>query len=84
MIIVTGATGHIGNVLVKELNAKNISVRALVLPDENIDSIRELPMEIVIGDVTDYPSLLKAFDGVTHVYQLAGIVTIGFGKRKGS
>jgi len=82
MVIVTGATGHIGNVLVRELIAKNIAVRALVLPNEKLDSISKLPIEIVRGDVTDYPSLLKAFDGVTCVYHLAGIVTIDSGKRK--
>jgi dihydroflavonol-4-reductase len=82
MVIVTGATGHIGNVLVRELTAKGITVRALVLPNERPVSISQLPIEMVRGDVTDYASLQKAFDGVTCVYHLAGIVTIGSGKRK--
>ena len=82
MVIVTGATGHIGNVLVRELTAKGIAVRALVLPDERPVSISNLPIEMVIGDVTDYASLQKAFEGVSCVYHLAGIVTIASGKRK--
>ena len=82
MVIVTGATGHIGNALVRELVSRNVAVRALVLPDGNTDSISQLPIEIVRGNVTDYPSLLKAFDGCTHVYHLAGIVTIGSGKKE--
>lgn len=82
MVIVTGATGHIGNVLVRELVAKGIAVRALVLPDERPVSISTLPIEMVRGDVTDYASLQKAFEGVMCVYHLAGIVTIGSGKRK--
>ncbi len=82
MVIVTGATGHIGNVLVRELVARDIAVRALVLPNERPVSIGKLPIEMVRGDVTDYASLQKAFDGVTCVYHLAGIVTIGSGKKK--
>ncbi|MBN2029597.1 SDR family oxidoreductase [bacterium] len=81
MVIVTGATGHIGNALVRELHSRKVAVRALVLPNENIDPIGELPIEIARGDVTDYDSLLKAFDGITCVYHLAGIVNIGIGKR---
>ncbi len=34
MIVITGATGHIGSVLVRELIARGQAVRALVLPDD--------------------------------------------------
>jgi len=46
MILVTGATGHIGNVLVRELLKKGWSVRALVLPEENAVSLDGLAVEI--------------------------------------
>jgi len=82
MVIVTGATGHIGNALIRELVNRNIEVRAFVLPEEKTPNIGQLPVEIVRGDVTDYSSLLNAFEGVTDVYHLAGIVTIGSGKKK--
>ena len=36
MIVVTGATGHIGNVLVRELVARGKAVHALVLPNDNL------------------------------------------------
>ncbi len=81
MVAVTGATGHIGNTLVRELVSRNVTVRALVLPNENINPIADLPIEIIRGDVTDYTSLLNAFNGATCVYHLAGIVNIGTGKR---
>lgn len=81
MILITGATGHIGNVLVRELAARGYPVRALVLPNEDLSPLDNLPVEIAVGDITDYPSLLNAFDGITYVYHLAGIVSIGSGKK---
>lgn len=82
MVIVTGATGHIGNVLVRELVGNNVKVRALVLPEEDILSLKNLPVEIVRGDVTDYSSLLNAFEGITCVYHLAGMISINSGKNR--
>lgn len=77
MIVVTGATGHIGNVLVRELlTARQQRVRALVLPSEDQRSIAGLDIEISHGDVTDRDSLESAFKGADLVYHLAGIVTI--------
>jgi dihydroflavonol-4-reductase len=76
VIVVTGATGHIGNVLVRELIANGQSVRALVLPDDDRRPLLGLNNEIVYGDVTDLPSLESAFSGADTVLHLAGIVTI--------
>jgi len=76
MIVVTGATGHVGNVLVRELTKRGQIVRALVLPDEDHHPLDGLNVEIVRGDVTDSKSLESAFAGSDLVYHLAGIVTI--------
>jgi dihydroflavonol-4-reductase len=76
MIVVTGATGHVGNVLVRELVAQKETVRALVLPDDDCRPLRDLEVEIVRGDVTNLSSLRSVFSGVDLVYHLAGIVTI--------
>ena len=35
MIVVTGATGHIGNVLIRELITRRQIVRALVMPNDD-------------------------------------------------
>lgn len=74
--IVTGATGHIGNVLVRELLAAGTVVRALVLPDDDKRPLAGLNVQIVYGDVTDPESLKTAFVGAELVFHLAGIVTI--------
>ncbi len=76
MIAVTGATGHLGNVLVRQLVAQHEKVRALVLARDSIAPLSGLDIEVYPGDVTDPESLDKAFTGVDVVYHLAGIVTI--------
>lgn len=76
MVIVTGATGHIGNVLVRELLAEGAVVRVLVLPDDDKRPLAGLNVEIVYGDITDLASLKSAFTGAESVFHLAGIVTI--------
>ena len=40
MWLVTGATGHIGNVLVRKLVERGDKVRALILPGESRESIQ--------------------------------------------
>jgi dihydroflavonol-4-reductase len=76
MNLVTGATGHIGNVLIGELAAKGESVRAFVLPGEETSWIEKAGVEIVRGNVLDYASLLAAMQGVDTVFHLAGIISI--------
>lgn len=82
MVVVTGATGHIGNALVRELTSAGIQVRALVQEGEPTKSIDGLGIEYCIGDVRDYRSLIRAFKEAETVYHLAGIVSIGSGKRR--
>ena len=43
--LITGATGHIGNVLARELLKRGQAVRALVLPGECCTSLDDLPVE---------------------------------------
>jgi dihydroflavonol-4-reductase len=76
MIVVTGATGHIGNVLVRELLERGRTVRVLVLPGDNLQPLSGLNIEIVNGNVTDRASLEAAFKGADAVFHLAGIITI--------
>ena len=76
VIVVTGATGHVGNVLIRELLAQGYVVRALVLPDDDCRPLNNLDLEIVHGDITNPSELLAAFSGADLVFHLAGIVTI--------
>jgi dihydroflavonol-4-reductase len=76
MILVTGATGHIGNVLVRMLLESCHKVRALVMPGEDRTPLKNLPIEQVEGDVLDISSLLPAMKDVDTVYHLAGLISI--------
>jgi nucleoside-diphosphate-sugar epimerase len=80
MNLVTGATGHIGNVLTRILLEKGEKVRALVLPGEDLTPLEGLNVEITEGDVLDPASLKEAFQGVQDVYHLAGVISIMPGK----
>ncbi len=80
MNLITGGTGHIGNVLVRELISKGEQVRILVLPDEDISLFEGLDVEVFRGNVLDRNSILPAFDGIEYVFHLAGIISIMPGK----
>ena len=82
MIVVTGATGHLGNVLVRELLARSKEVRLVIPPFEDTTSIEGLEVERVEGDVRNVDSLIQAFKGADVIYHLAGIVSISPGKSK--
>ncbi len=76
MILVTGGTGHVGNVLVRRLLERGEAVRALTLPGDPCLSILDLDVECVEGNVLDPASLRRALAGVDTVYHLAGVVSI--------
>jgi dihydroflavonol-4-reductase len=76
MILVTGGSGHIGNVLVRKLVATGEKVRALILPGEDCSSLDGLDIERVEGNVINPLTLQRAFKGVQDVYHLAGIISI--------
>lgn len=80
MILVTGATGHIGNVLVRELVSRGEKVRAFLLRGEDASPLEGLAVERVEGNVLEPSSLRGAMEGVHTVFHLAGIITILPGK----
>ena len=82
MIVVTGATGHIGNVLIRELLTRGERVRAVIPPFEDTTPLEGLEVERVEGDVQNVDSLTQAFNGADVVYHLAGIISILPGKTK--
>jgi nucleoside-diphosphate-sugar epimerase len=71
-VLITGATGQVGNAIARRLTADGTEVRALVRSPERA---RVLPegAQPVFGDVTDAASLRAALDGCATVYHAAGI-----------
>ena len=68
-VFVTGATGLLGNNIVRELVSREIEVCGLVHQNTNSNCFSNLPVEIKYGDICDYNSLLTAaenFDIIIH------------------
>jgi dihydroflavonol-4-reductase len=76
MWLVTGATGHIGNVLVRKLIERGEKVRALVLPNECRAPIQGLELETIEGNILDPESLFRSMQQVKGVFHLAGLISI--------
>jgi dihydroflavonol-4-reductase len=76
MWLVTGATGHIGNVLVRELVRRGERVRALIPPKESRAALNGLDVESVEGDVLNPDSMRESMRGIRGVFHLAGVISI--------
>ena len=59
MILITGGTGRIGNVLVKELNKRYGKIKVLVRTTSDLKPLEECNCEYVYGDILDKDSLEK-------------------------
>ena len=74
MILVTGATGHLGKVvtneLLKKINASNIAV--LARNTEKAKAFAEKGVKVLEGNYDNYDSLLKAFTGIDKLYFVSG------------
>lgn len=81
-VVVTGATGHIGNVLVRKLIEHGYEVKSLAMNEKDGEILKDLNTEIVYGDVRKIETLVKAFEGADVVFHLAGIIEIGSGNKK--
>ena len=76
-VAVTGASGHIGANLVRELLGRGYEV--VVLIRQSSDALEGLDVTRVYGDLADTQSLCKAFNGVEQVYHLAAYISIKTG-----
>jgi nucleoside-diphosphate-sugar epimerase len=71
-ILVTGATGCIGSVLVKRLSETGGSVRVVVRNPDRAAKLRSMPnVEIILGDLTRPDSLRDCAEGCSLVYHCA-------------
>jgi dihydroflavonol-4-reductase len=77
-ILVTGATGLLGNNVVRMLLERGEAVRVLIRPGADPRPIDGLDVEVVPGDVRDAASLGRACRDVSLVIHAAGWVHIGW------
>lgn len=80
LFLVTGASGHLGNILCRKLCSMGESVRALVLPGDPAPALEGLQVEKVEGDLLS-PQDLDRFltlpeDTEGYLFHLAGLISI--------
>ena len=75
--LVTGATGFIGQHLVRRLLSEGRPVRALCRrgSDTKLPATARARLEIAFGDLTDRASLVRATEGAARVFHCAGEVS---------
>lgn len=70
MFVITGATGHIGKVIARELLKKGHKVRVIARHAEHLKELEELGAESFPGNAEDASFLTKAFRGATAVFTM--------------
>ncbi len=77
LILVTGATGLVGNNVVRLLLDQGQRVRVLVRRTSDPRPLAELPVDVVSGDIQDAQAIEVACRGVRAVIHAAGYVQLG-------
>ncbi|RON57547.1 SDR family oxidoreductase [Pseudomonas frederiksbergensis] len=74
-ILVTGATGRLGNAVLRSLVQKipASNVVAMARDTEKAEPLAALGIEVRYGDYTDYDSLVAAFEGVEKIYLVSAV-----------
>jgi nucleoside-diphosphate-sugar epimerase len=72
LALVTGGTGFLGGSLVKRLLADGVPVRVLVRKPTQASELSAAGAEAVMGSVTDSEAVVRAVDGASVVFHLAG------------
>ena len=79
LVLVTGATGHQGGAVARELIAQGVKVRAMTRkPDgEAAQALRKLGAEVVAGDFDDEASLKNALKGAWGAFSVQNTWEVG-------
>lgn len=67
-MLVTGATGNVGSLVVRELQGRGISVRAFVRDPDKAAAMLDDGVELVFGDFSNPESVRRALEGVEGVF----------------
>ena len=73
-VLVTGATGRIGRVLIRKLLLRGYTVKALVRREDDIEKL-PTAVQVIVGDVGDKDVIKKAMVGVNKVIYCASATT---------
>ena len=73
MILVTGATSQLGEVIVSKLTENNEAVRCFVRKSSKIENLKNKKVEFAYGDFEDVDSIEQALAGVDYIIHIGGI-----------
>ncbi len=83
IFLVTGAFGHLGNVVVRDLLARGARIRAIIHPRDLSDERFNFPVELYRGDLANITSIKAAFvhdpDEKLIVIHMASIISTMLG-----
>lgn len=69
-VLVTGATGNTGSALVPALRRAGVDVRVFVRDEAKAEPLKELGVEVVVGDMDQPKTIRPAVEGVDKIYLL--------------
>ncbi|GAB5450807.1 MAG: NAD-dependent epimerase/dehydratase family protein [Halioglobus sp.] len=75
-VLITGATGFIGNHVTRLCLEKGDSVRVMVMPGEDRSPLDGMDVEFVEGNLLNPESLLAAVQGMEQLYHLAAMFAV--------
>ena len=75
-VLITGATGFIGNHVTRMALEAGDEVRAMVMPGENRSPLAGMDVEFVEGNLLDHSKFAAALKGVEKMYHLAALFAI--------
>lgn len=71
MILVTGATGQIGSLVLQQLLESDVPVRAFVRDEKRVEQLDHPSLEVAVGTFEDKDSLEKAVKGMDSIFLVA-------------
>ena len=75
-VLITGATGFIGNHVTRLCLEQGDEVRVMVMPGEDRSPLNGMDVEFVEGNLLDPSSLAKCVEGVEGLYHLAAVYAV--------
>lgn len=70
-VLITGATGYTGRVLVRRLVAAGAEVRAIARPSSDRSPLADMGVQWILGSLHDPEDIRQAMEGIQYVFHVA-------------